>query len=351
LGYQFFVRLSLAAVASLGQSAGVLAGTIAGTVTFPTRFVPSMTVYVSDLDTSRVRSVQLARGQANFTVAVPSGRYLVFLAPNEPGAPNIYGAYTRYSLCAPRDGDGTCADHALVAVTVTAKAPHASVTIDDWYLTDEIAQQIDRIRGAAAVGGFDSEPLGAPRFSEYPSEPFAAAASPAASAASAAAASPAASAATGSAAASASASASAATGSAAAAGLPKIDFGGSELSEEDRDIVERALSSGPNFAGHVTATLTHCGPACSRLVLIDWNTGAILGLPPQHLHAEIEGALPCRPEEAVIFRRDSRLLSVSRVQGTMVVTQYYVWNQKSAALAQSGEYRRSSQTFCAVAAR
>jgi hypothetical protein len=315
LGYQFLVRLSLAAVASLGQSAGVLAGTIAGTVTFPTRFVPSMTVYVSDLDTSRVRSVQLARGQANFSVAVPSGRYLVFLAPNEPGAPNIYGAYTRYSLCAPHDADGACADHALVSVAVTAKAPYASVTIDDWYLTDEVAQQIDRIRGAAPVGGFDSEPLSAPRFSEYPSEPFAAAGLP------------------------------------AAAGVPKVDFGASELSEENRDIVERALSGGPNFAGHVTATLTRCGPACSRLVLIDWNTGAILGLPPQHLHPEIEGALPCRPEEAVIFRRDSRLLSVSRVQGTMVVTQYYVWNQKSGALAQSGEYQRSSQTFCAVAAR
>jgi hypothetical protein len=309
LRYQFFVRLSLAAVASLGQSAGVLAGTITGTVTFPTQLVPSMTVYVSDLDSSRVRSMQLARGQANFTVAVPSGRYLVFLAPNEPGAPNIYGAYTQYSRCAPHDADGRCSDHALVAVAVTPRAAHASVSIDDWYLTDEVAQQIDRIRGAAPVGGFDSEPLSAPRFSEYPSEPLAAKAS------------------------------------------PKVDFGGSDLSDENRDFVERALSSGPNFAGPVTATLTRCGPACNRLVLIDWNTGAILGLPPQHLHAEIEGALPCRPEEAVIFRRDSRLLSVSRVQGTMVVTQYYVWNQKSAALTQSGEYRRSSQTFCAIAAR
>jgi hypothetical protein len=332
LGYQFFVRLSLAAVASLGQSAGVLAGTITGTVTFPTQFVPSMTVYVSDLDSSRVRSVQLARGQANFTVAVPSGRYLVFLAPNEPGAPNIYGAYTQYSLCAPHDADGKCSDHALVSVAVTPRAAHASVTIDDWYLTDEVAQQIDRIRGAAPVGGFDSEPLSAPRFSEYPSEPLAAKASPTPAALSTAPSLP------------------TATGL-PAAGLPKVDFGGSDLSDENRDIVERALSGGPNFAGHVTATLTRCGPACSRLVLIDWNTGAILGLPPQHLHAEIEGALPCRPEEAVIFRRDSRLLSVSRVQGTMVVTQYYVWNQKSAALTQSGEYRRSSQTFCAIAAR
>src|SRR5580693_1279517 len=73
LGYQFSVRLSLAAAASLVQSVG------AGAVTFPTQFVPSMTVYVSDLDNSRVRSVRLARGQMNFTVEVPSGRYLVFM--------------------------------------------------------------------------------------------------------------------------------------------------------------------------------------------------------------------------------------------------------------------------------
>jgi hypothetical protein len=307
LGYQFLGRLSLAAVASLGQSAGALAGTIVGAVTFPTQFVPSMTVYVSDLDNSRVRSVRLARGQANFTVEVPPGRYLVFMTPNEPGAPNIYGAYTQYSLCAPRDAD-QCTVHELIPVTVTAKASRAAVTIDDWYLTDDVAQQIDRIRGAAG-GGFDSEPLSAPRFSEYPSEPF------------------------------------------AAAGLPKLDFAGNELSEENRAIVERALSNGPNFAGHVTAALMHCGPECSRLVLIDWITGAILGLPSQQLRTDIEGTLPCRPDEALLFRRDSRLLSVSRVQGTVVVTQYYVWNQKNAALWQSSEYRRSSQTFCAIAAR
>jgi hypothetical protein len=307
LGYQFSVRLSLAAVASLVQSAGALAGTIVGAVTFPTQFVPSMTVYVSDLDNSRVRSVRLARGQMNFNVEVPPGRYLVFMAPNELGAPNIYGAYTQYSLCPPRDAD-QCTDHTLVPVAVTAKAPRAAVTIDDWYLTDDVAQRIDRIRGAA-VAGFDSETLSAPRFSEYPSEPF------------------------------------------AAAGLPKADFGGSELSEENRAIVERALSSGPNFAGHVTAALTRCGPECTRLVLIDWLTGAVVGLPPQHLRTDIEGTLPCRPDEALLFRRDSRLLSVSRVQGAVVVTQYYVWNQEKEALWQSGEYRRSSQTFCAIAAR
>src|ERR1700694_6034793 len=85
LGYQFLVRLSLAAVASLVSSAGAGAGAIEGAVTFPTDLLPSMTVYASDIDTLKIRSVQLLRGQANFTVEVPPGRYLVFLAPTEPG--------------------------------------------------------------------------------------------------------------------------------------------------------------------------------------------------------------------------------------------------------------------------
>jgi hypothetical protein len=65
----------------------------------------------------------------------------------------------------------------------------------------------------------------------------------------------------------------------------------------------------------------------------------------------MQAALPCRPEEALLFRRDSRLLIMTRVRGTTVVTQYFVWNQNNAALLPSGEYQRTSQTFCAVAAR
>jgi hypothetical protein len=51
LAYQFLARLSLAAVVSLGSRAGAVAGAIEGAVTFPSEFVPSMTVYASDLDT------------------------------------------------------------------------------------------------------------------------------------------------------------------------------------------------------------------------------------------------------------------------------------------------------------
>jgi len=310
LGYQILVRRLWAAVASLGLSAAAAAGTIEGTVTFPSQRVPSMTVYASDVETSRVHSVQLVRGQANFTVEVPAGRYLVFLAPNEPGAPDIYGAYTQYSLCASHESDAKCEDHTLIPVVITPKAPHVAVTIDDWYLTDDIAEQIDHIRGVAAA--FYSEPLSAPRFSEYPSAAFDASAA------------------------------------------PKIDFGGSELSEDDRANVQQALLGGPNFAGHVTATLTRCVPSCGRLVLVDWLDGTVRELPSQHIqspNAQIQAILPCRTEEALLFRRDSRLLSLTRARGAAVVTQYYVWNQKNAALVLSAEYQRTPQAFCAVAAR
>jgi hypothetical protein len=234
---------------------------------------------------------------------VPPGRYLVFLAPNEPGAPDVYGAYTEFSLCAAHGGDAKCDDHTLIPVAVTAKAPRAAVTIDDWYLTDDVAQQIDRIRGIPA--GEDSEVLSAPRFSEYPSASF------------------------------------------DASTALEADFGGVDLREEDRADVQQALLSGPNFAGHVTATLTRCGPACGRLVLVDWQTGAVRELPG----GEMAGTLPCRPDEALRFRRDSRLLSISRMRGTVVVTQYFVWDQKNAALVPRAEYRRPAAAFCAVAAR
>lgn len=309
-GYQIVVRLFLAVMGSLGLSAGALAGVIEGVVVFPSRLTPSMTLYASDLDTSRLHSVQLARGQAKFTIEVPTGRYVVFLAPNEPGAPNIYGAYTQYSLCTAHDAGHNCDDHALVAVAVSGKSARAAVTIDDWYVTDVVADQLDRIRGSAGEppARFDPELLSAPRFSEYPNGAFDASAP------------------------------------------PELEVAGNDLSDDDREILRRALAGGPNFAGHVTAALRRCGPGCGRLVLIDWSTGAVQAPSLQSL-TEIQGTLPCRNDEALLIRRDSRLMSISRVHGNAVVTEFYVWNQKSAALVQSSEYQRSSQSFCAIAAR
>jgi hypothetical protein len=306
LGYQHAARVALAAWAMCGAGADARAGAIAGAVAFPSQRMPSLTVYAAGIDTSRVESVQLLEGQPNFTLEVPAGRYLVFSAPNEAGAPNIYGAYTQYSLCAAHAAGDKCASHTLVPVSISAKSPRAQVTVDDWYLTDDVAARIDRMLGIAAGNAApDPDALSAPRFSEYPSTSFAAAA-------------------------------------------PRIDFRGSELSQEERAIVQRAFQNGPNFAGHLTAVLTRCGPACSRLVLVDWRSGQVQEPAPL---AEIRAPLPCRSDAALQLRRDSRLLSISRTRGTRVATEFYVWNQKNAQLVQSGEYLRTLQTYCAAAAR
>ncbi len=310
MGYPDFNRMTLATLVWAALNGGALAGAIEGTVTFPSQIVPSMTVYVSDLDKPRVQSLQLTRGQAKFAIDVPAGRYWVFLAPNEPGAPNIYGAYTKYSLCAHLAID-QCEDHTLVAVTVSAKTPRTTLTVDDWYLTDDIAQRIDAIRAAAAGATVldNSEPMGAPRFSEYPSERF------------------------------------------NATSAPKIEPGDGDLSDEQRTTLMRALASGPNFAGHVTAAVIPCGDACARLLFVDWSKDLVRELPHKGSIADIHGELPCRTAQALLFRPDSRLLSITRVRGAAVITQYYLWNEQDATLVRSGEYVRTLRTFCPVAAR
>jgi hypothetical protein len=238
-----------------------------------------MTAYAFDLDTARIRSVQLASGQAGFRLEVPAGHYQVFLAPNEPGAPNIYGAYTLYSLCSEHESAAGCDDHNLVTVTIGARTPRAAVKIDDWYLSDDIDAQIDHIRGIATNA--NTEPLSAPRFSEYPSTRI--------------------------------------------------------------DTPAPAVESGPNFAGQMTVAVTHCGSSCLHVSLIDWRSGTLHDPAPL---AEIQGTLPCRADEALLFRRDSRLLIVTRAHGAAVLTQYYLWNPADASLALVAEYELAAPAFC-----
>jgi hypothetical protein len=264
VGYEFLMRSSAAAIVSLGLCVSAVAGTIEGTLWFPGEVAPSMTAYAFDLDTARIRSVQLASGQAGFRLDVPAGRYQVFLAPNEPGAPNIYGAHT---------GD----DHNLVTVTISAKTPRAAVKIDDWYLSDDIDEQIDHMRGIATNA--NTEPLGAPRFSEYPST--------------------------------------------------RIDT--------------PAPAGGPNFAGQMTVAVTRCGSSCLHASLIDWRSGTQHDPVPL---AEIQGTLPCRADEALLFRRDSRLLIVTRARGAGILTQYYLWNPAEANFTLLAEYEVAAAAFC-----
>lgn len=298
---------ALVACASLALGAGVHAATIEGQIAFPGQAALPMTAYVAEIDTSRVRTVPLAPGQTSFSVELPIGRYVVFLAPRAPGAPNIYGAHTHYSLClanaqqAPAGANAGCTDHRVADVTLATRTAHAQLVIDDWALSDEIAAQLDRIRGIEATDA--AEPLAAPHFSEYK---VAAGETPAA---------------------------------------PRLEAGDVPLAAEDRAKLHEALAARPNFAGNLSLVQVRCGSACERLLLVDWRSGRLFE--PASV-GEIHATLPCRADEAVVFRRDSRLVSVTSVRAEGVVTQYFVWKPDSATLVPAGEYPRSAQGFCST---
>ena len=293
-------RAALVAAAAVSCAPG-FAAVIDGEISFPGRSIPSMTAYACDLDTARIRTVPIAPDQDKFSIDVPPGRYVVFLAPNEPGAPNIYGAFTQFSACTARDGAEGCADHSLITISLIGRAAHARVTVDDWYLSDEIADRIDQLRGGAPSPA--SEPLGAPRFSEYKIAPL------------------------------------------QPNTTPPPEPAAAVQSVEERARLQLALANGPNFSGYLTATLTPCGTDCERLLLVDWRNGKLIE--PADL-TEIHNSLPCRGDEALAFRRDSRLLSVSRVRGSRIVTQYFLWKQDAEALVLTAEYERNEAQFCAA---
>lgn len=301
------------ALLAIGSSAAVLpvrAATIDGEITFPSRSVPALTAYAFELDTATIRSASVPEDQPKFSIDVAPGRYVVFMAPNEPGAPDIYGAYTQFSACMARetittgtsaDATSACLDHGLITVTVKGNSGRAKVTVDDWYLSDEIAEQLDRMRGAPVGAG--TEPLGAPRFSEYKSVPS------------------------------------------ESMPAPKLDFTDRGEPPAERARLQQSLAGGPNFASHLSAALTQCGSRCAHLVLIDWRDGKIIE-PPDI--GEIQGTLPCRTGEFVQSRRDSRLLSVTQMRADRIVTQYFLWKPDAEALVLAAEFQRTPQQFCAL---
>lgn len=295
------IRIAAAAQAALVVAAAAPAAVIDGEITFPGNDAPAMTAYVYEVDASRLRSEPIRENRTHFRFEVPAGRYVVFVAPREPGAPNVFGAYTEYSVCVARAPEGACGDHGLQRVVLNRRARHVEVRIDDWYLSDADADRLDRIRGVAGTPG--PAPEGAPRFSEY--------------------------------------TIAAPDGRA----LPKPHVGGLPLTERERARLRDSVRGGPNFAGVVTALQAACGSACGRLLLVDWRSGKIVEPPAL---AGIDETLPCRNREAVQFRRDSRLLSVTRMRAGAIVTQYYLWDPETTSVAPIAEYRRRKQEFCAV---
>jgi hypothetical protein len=285
-----------------GFSANAPCASVDGAIGFPSEYVPAMQVYAREVDTLRLTSLATRQDQIHFRFELPAGRYVFFAIPDEPGAPEIYGSHTFYSDCMLRNPKSVCSDHTLTIVALSDGKRVVNVKLDDWFLPDETANDLDRILGITATPSADE--LGAPHFSEYP---IARLTNPVA---------------------------------------PPLAVSPEELSAEQRHEVLRAMNGGPNFAGHVTVAQVSCGASCNQVLLIDWRSGKLI---PKGALPKL-GELPCRGTEAVRFRRDSRLLGITRNSDNAIVTEYFVWKADSASLTQTAAYRRTTDRFCAQSA-
>ena len=278
------------------------AAAVDGTLTFPSAFVPALTVYARNLDTSKLHSVSTRESQTAFRIDLPPGRYVFFAEPSEPGAPEIYGAYTQSVLCTARNGTDACADHGLVVYSTGSTA--ATPAIGDWTIPDNLADEFDRLLGNRSE--LNTQELGAPHFSEYP-VPTLDSAQPAAA----------------------------------------VDFSTSGLAAEQQERVQEIAKTGANFAGNLVLAAIPCGANCVDAVILDLHTGKAQ-LPPAF--TRIVQDLPCRSDESILFRRNSRLLSITRKRDARIVTQYFVWKPDTASLNQTAEYQRTVERFCSLPA-
>jgi hypothetical protein len=280
-------RLSLLASALLLLGlAPALAAPVNGRLASPAGALPPLTVFAWSLAGAKLYSVTTDAGQTAFTLKLPPGRYYVFAAPLDPGAPPVYGAYTEFAACAREGARGDCTHHGLKVLTVDRR-PAPAVELTDWYLDDAVTQQLDRILGRPVSARPDESALAAPRFSEYPA---------------------------------------AAAGAARAAALA----GGDEPRvERDREALTAALVSNFNFAGRAVLVRIGCGAGCESVALVDLPTGRVAY--PVSL-AQLPAASGCAPGEVLQFRRDSRLLTVTGATEHGRVTRYFTWDAERGAL-------------------
>ena len=296
------MAMAVTALAAVALAGSAQSAEVEGTLTFPSAFVPAMTVYARDVDSAKLHSVSTRESQVSFKMELPPGRYVFFAEPSQAGAPDVYGAYTQSVLCRARKAGDACADHSLVVYMACAKGP--APVISDWAIPDAQANEFDQLLGNRPEAS--PQELGAPHFSEYPVKATHA-------------------------------------GDGAPAVPPALDFSSSGLAADKQERIQELVKAGANFAGHVVIAQLPCNGNCVDAVLVDLRTGKVLA--PAAL-AQIIQDLPCRGDESVLFRYNSRLLSVTRWREGNISTQYFVWKPDNASLVQTAEYQRAAERFC-----
>ncbi len=288
-------------VAALLQSSPAAAVALDGRILYPGRGVPAATVYARNVETAALHAQVLPRNEDTFRFELPAGKYWVFVRPSEPGLTELYGAFSRYSVCRlqPDHLVETCVDHSLQDVEVGGATRPAPLVLDDWFLDDAAAAELDRILGTAPPAPDEAE-LGRPRFSEY-------------------------------------------RATAEAPGEVKLDLpAGSKAASFAREL-RGALARGANFAGAFAIVRLACDAECVQIALVDFSDGSVVF--PESL-ARVSTVLPCRTDRVLSWREDSRLLELTRRDAETIVTDYLLWDAARRSFSTLAQYRRNPDRFC-----
>jgi hypothetical protein len=283
------LRAAATAVLCLALAAGAAAAPVSGRLGTPTGVVPALTVYAWSVSGAQLYSLTTAAGQTSFTLDLPRGHYWLFATPADPGAPPLYGAHTGFALCGhaaePRAPD--CQSHAPRLLAVGAHAL-SDIELSDWHLDDTVTRDLDRILGRQGADEVDEGQLAAPKFSEYPAAAY------------------------------------------AGPRATTLAAGDARL-ERDREPLAAALAGAPNFAGRLVLVRVGCGGDCEQAALVDLASGQVAYPPPL---AELPASTPCSSRGPLLFRRDSRLVTVTGRDKQELVTRYYVWDPERGLLRQ-----------------
>ena len=136
----------------LALPAPAVAGTLFGEIGFLGEVVPALRIHAWQPATGQRLVFTTRHQQTRYSLPLPAGRWILFARPDEPGAPDLYGAYTRFAACSRNLRSlraGACSDHALMEVTVWKNGRVEGIDLTDWYLDDTTAATLDRALGRA----------------------------------------------------------------------------------------------------------------------------------------------------------------------------------------------------------
>jgi hypothetical protein len=302
--FEWVVTVAASGLASIGLSAPAKPAltSVEAVIRFPGEARTAAVVYAREIGTGAVTATRVQAGESKLAIKLAPGRYWLFAEPDDPGAPDLFGAYTEWSRChaAPHvENAPPCESHALAEVLVE-RASIGGLGIDDWYLPAVIVRQLDEALRRNPDRPDDLE-LGAPRFSEY----------------------------------------------SVRVETPGAAFRFDPASHPEAGKWESAIrgvaAHGINFAGHWLVVGINCGEHCTSYALVEWSSSRIFA--PDALRA-VAGGLPCERAQSVQHRADSRLLTVIQPDDRSVVARYYLWDEARGSLSEIASYRSSAQRYC-----